>query len=85
MKMDKSAYEGLVKQDIEWLDKMMEEHSPHSLEGKHLRDIAICSVCLLYGDGIERMCPNPFCKQHSALNEYVPKTAETGTLPALID
>ena len=67
MMMDKSAYEGLVKQDIEWLDKMMEEHSPHSLEGKHLRDIAICSICLLYGERMENMCPNPFCK-HNRIN-----------------
>ena len=64
MKMNKSAYESLVKQDIEWLDKMMEEHSPHSLEGRHLRNIAICSVCLLYDEGIEGMCPNPFCKHN---------------------
>ena len=62
--MDKTAYEGLVKKDIEWLDKMMAEHSPHSLEGRHLRDIAICSSCLIYGEPMEGMCTNPFCREH---------------------
>ena len=65
----KSAYEKLVKQDIGWLDKMMEEHSPYSLEGKHLRDIAICSVCLLYGSKMEGMCPNPLCKRGAPKQE----------------
>lgn len=65
MMMDKPAYEELVKQDIEWLDKIMKANCPHSLEGKHLRDIAICSVCLLYGEEMKGMCSNPFCKHRS--------------------
>ena len=69
MRIDKSAYECLVKQDIEWLDKIMAEHSPHSLEGKHLRSIAICSVCLLYGSKMEGMCPNPLCKRGAPKQE----------------
>ena len=64
MMMCKSAYEKLVRQDIEWLDNVMKEHSPDSLEGRHLRDIAICSVCLLYGSKMEGMCPNPLCKKN---------------------
>lgn len=60
--MDKSAYEKLIKEDVAWLNKMMAEHSPDSLEGRHLRDIAICSCCLQYGEAIEGMCPNSLCK-----------------------
>lgn len=63
--MCKSAYEKLVREDIAWLDKTMAENNPHSLEGKHLRDIAICSVCLLYGEKMEDLCPNPFCKTYN--------------------
>ena len=62
--MCKSAYEKLVREDIAWLDKMMAEHAPHSLEGRHLRDIAICSSCLMYDEQIEGMCPNPLCRRN---------------------
>jgi len=63
--MCKSAHKKLVREDIAWLDKTMAETNPHSLEGKHLRDIAICSVCLLYGEKMEDLCPNPLCKTYN--------------------
>jgi hypothetical protein len=34
-----TTYKKMVKQDIEWLDKMMLEYNPDSLEGKHIRNI----------------------------------------------
>lgn len=34
-----TTYKKMVKQDIEWLDKIMLEHNPDSLEGKHIRNI----------------------------------------------
>lgn len=34
-----TTYKKMVKQDIEWLDKIMLEHNPDSLEGKHIRII----------------------------------------------
>lgn len=34
-----TTYKKMVKQDIEWLDKIMLEHNPDSLEGKYIRNI----------------------------------------------
>lgn len=47
--MNREAYQKLVDEDIEWLDKMMKEHAPNSLEGNHIREIVRCSVERIYG------------------------------------
>ena len=47
--MNREAYQKLVDEDIEWLDKIMTEHDPHSLEGKHIREIVKSSVDMIYG------------------------------------
>ena len=47
--MNREAYQKLVDEDIEWLDKIMTEHDPHSLEGKHIREIVKNSVDRIYG------------------------------------
>lgn len=47
--MNREAYQKLVDEDIEWLDKMMKEHDPNSLEGNHIREIVRCSVERIYG------------------------------------
>jgi len=49
MTMNRSAYQKLVDEDIEWLDKMMKEHAPNSLEGNHIREIVRNSVDRIYG------------------------------------
>ena len=35
----KDAYKYLVDGDIAWVEKMMQEHCPNSLEGKHIIEI----------------------------------------------
>ena len=47
--IDKSSYQKLVDEDLKWLDDIMAKHDPHSLEGKHIRDIVVWSVGALYG------------------------------------
>lgn len=37
--VNETTYKKMVKQDIEWLNKIMLEHNPDSLEGKHIRTI----------------------------------------------
>ena len=46
MKISKSEYIKLVKQDLDWLDKQQ-----NCLEKEHRKDIVKCSVCLFY-DGV---------------------------------
>lgn len=50
IRLNKEAYEKLIKEDIEWLDKMIAEHSPNSLEGWHIRDVLQDSIRTHYGD-----------------------------------
>lgn len=47
--MNREAYQKLVDGDIDWLDKIMAEHDPHSLEGNHIREIVRSSVDRIYG------------------------------------
>ena len=46
--MSKSSYQKLVDEDIKWLDNIMAEHDPYSLEGKHIRSIVEHSPEYLY-------------------------------------
>ena len=50
IRLNKEAYEKLIKEDIEWLDKIIAEHSPNSLEGWHIRDVLQDSIRTHYGD-----------------------------------
>lgn len=46
MQMDKSSYEKLIKEDIDWLMNNTE----HSIERMHILDVLKCSVCLIYNE-----------------------------------
>ena len=50
IRLNKEAYEELIRGDLEWLDKMIAEHSPNSLEGWHIRDVLQDSIRTHYGD-----------------------------------
>ena len=37
--INKDAYKYLIDGDIAWVEKMMQEYSPNSLEGKHIIEV----------------------------------------------
>lgn len=39
MPINKDSYKYLIDGDIEWVKKMMDEHSPNSLEGQHIIEV----------------------------------------------
>ena len=57
MMMDKSSYEKLIKEDIDWLMTNTE----HSLERMHILDVLKCSVCFIY-DEQTSLCSRLTCR-----------------------
>lgn len=57
MQIDKSSYEKLIREDIEWL----EANTEHSCERMHIEDVLKCSVCMIYGEQTS-LCSRLNCK-----------------------
>lgn len=59
--LNKSAYQKLVKEDLEWLQKQ-----PRSLERDHIEQVLKWSIGQLYQDEIEEMprCTDQSCPQY---------------------
>lgn len=49
MMMCREAYDRLVRDDLGWIDKMIEKYGHHSLEGWHVREIVRQSADMIYG------------------------------------
>lgn len=48
MIVDRKTFETLIDGDLKWLENIMKEHDPHSLEGKHIVDCLKMMPELLY-------------------------------------
>ena len=58
--LNTDAYKKLIEADISWLEKIMEEHCPDSLEGKHIKEVLKESVDSMYATNIvNRLLDNP--------------------------
>lgn len=48
MIVDRKTFETLIDGDLKWLENIMKEHDPHSLECKHIVDCLKMMPELLY-------------------------------------